>query len=165
MAVSYAKIGAFDSADKNIRLCGEYCAKTIYDTSRYELILPLYSAFVKNINAPLLEFDGAAFYDGMIAITDYEFSRYLECDYDFPYRNNQFMLHMKAKKLMKDRKYTDAINLLLKIEAEKNKSEYNIYLMFGVYADLDNCYKQICDFESAYRYSSKRLSLIEGLST
>lgn len=165
MAVSYAKNGAFDSASESIRLCGEYSSKTAYDTSRYELILPLYAAFVKNINAPLLEFDGNTFYECMLSVSDYEFFRYLECDFDFPYKNSQFKLHMQAKKLIKERRYTDAIGILLQIEAHKHKFEYNIYLMFGVYADLDNCYKQICDFENAYRYSSKRLSLIEGFST
>lgn len=165
LAVYYAKVGSFESATSCISLCEEFCQKTVYDTSKYKLILPVYASFVNNINAPLLEFDKSAYYESMCEFTDYEFFNYLTGVQDFPYRSTLFKMHIEAKRLIKDRRYTDAIELLLKIENDKQKYEYNVYLMFGVYADLDNCYKQICDFENAYRYASKRLSLLEGFNS
>jgi hypothetical protein len=42
---------------------------------------------------------------------------------------------------------------------------HNAYITFGVYSDLEICYKQLFDFENAYRYTSKRLSLIEGFQS
>ena len=69
---------------------------------------------------------------------------------------------MEAKALIKERHYSDALKLLLEIEETKSEFEYNSYLMYGVYGDLDLCYKQLFDFENAYRFAAKRLSLMEG---
>jgi hypothetical protein len=66
---------------------------------------------------------------------------------------------------MKERDYNAALKLLVKIENEKTPETYNAYVMFGVYSDIENCYKQLYDFENAYRYSTKRISLLEGFNT
>ena len=70
-----------------------------------------------------------------------------------------------AKNLIKERKYNEAVKILLEIEQKKGEFEYNAYLMFGVYTDLDNCYRHLFDFENAYRYASKRISLLEGFKS
>ena len=44
---------------------------------------------------------------------------------------------------------------------EKNK-DYNACVLFGVYSDMEIAFKQIGDFENAYRYASKKLSLISA---
>ena len=50
--------------------------------------------------------------------------------------------------------------------ADKTKGdEYNAYLIFGVYTDLEYCYKSVLDFEKAYFYSNKRLTLIEAFKS
>ena len=72
---------------------------------------------------------------------------------------------MSAKNLMRLRKYREATVLLKEIEERKNLATYNAYMIFGVYSDLENCYKQLADFEQAYKYAAKRLSLIEGFKT
>ena len=64
-----------------------------------------------------------------------------------------------------ERKYKEAIALLSSIENLRGSGSYNAYVIFGVYTDMENCYKQLADYENAYRYASKRISLIEGFKT
>ena len=66
---------------------------------------------------------------------------------------------------MKARKYTEAIALMRSVEDERTPQSYNVYLIFTLYTDLEACYKQLYDFENAYRYSTKRLSIIEGFKS
>ena len=51
--------------------------------------------------------------------------------------------------------------LNFKIEAAKSKKNYNAYLVLNLYTDIEYCYKQIADFENAYKYSTKRMTLME----
>ena len=162
LGVSSAKNGALQSALHYLELCLQYCDKTIYDTARFKAIIPLYTAISKNVNAPLLEFEDKKFYSFLTESTDFEFYKYLTLDLDYEYTYKPFSLHAKAKQLIRERKYSDAIQVLLEIENTKSNYEYNSYLMYGIYTDLDACYRFLFDFESAYRYASKRISLLEG---
>ena len=165
LGVNSLKYGALDSAGKYLDLCLKYCDKTIYDTRRFRAIVPLYAAIAKNINSPLLEFEDEKYYTYLTEATDFEFYKYLILDFDYPYTKYQFVTHIKAKQYIKERKYQDAVALLLDIESKRNEFEYNSYLMYGVYTDLDSCYRQLFDFENAYRYASKRISLLEGFKS
>lgn len=165
LGVSAAKRGSFTTAEKFLSLAKDYSCNTIYDTRTIECKIPLYESFVKNVNSPLLEFNIDEFSTSMLDITDYEFFRYLCNDNEYSYTNVLFRTHIEAKTKIKERKYNEAIRLLLEIAESKSSYEYNSYLMFGVYGDLDNCYKQICDFESAYKYSGKRISMLEGFNS
>ena len=51
------------------------------------------------------------------------------------------------------------------IENNKNLYTYNVYMMLAIYSDMDNCYKQLRDFENAHRYSTKKITLLENLNT
>lgn len=165
LGISNAKNGSLETSKKQLALCRDYSSKTLYDTSRFECAIPIYLAIAKNINSPLLEFDEKEFLTLMSGAFDYEFYKYLTLDFDFKFTNFQFKTHLEAKVLIKERRYQDALRLLLLIEETKSDYEYNSYVMYGVYGDLDTCYKQLYDFESAYRFASKRLSLMEGFNS
>ena len=165
VGVTSAKNGSFLTAEKYLSLAKEYCKQTVYDTSSIECRIPLYESFVKNVNSPLLEFDYEKFSSDMVQIVDYEFFKYICNDTDYPYTNKLFQQHILAKRRIKERKYYDAISILLEIAESKSLFEYNAYFMYVVYGDLDNCYKQICDFENAYKYSGKRISMLEGFNS
>lgn len=157
--------GALQSAKKHLNEAGIYCERTIYDTTRYEATIPLYVAIAQNISSPLLELDVHA-YDPVARIGfDYELYKYLTCDSDFEYNNKQYKMHLEAKNKIKERRYAEAIALLKAIEDNKRMYSYNVYMMLSVYADLDNCYKQMRDFENAHRYTTKRIALLENLNT
>ncbi len=165
IGVSAAKLGSFLTAEKHLLLAKEYSEQTLYDTKNIECKIPLYESFVTNVNSPLFDFDYEQFSSNMVKIMDYEFFRYICNDVDYPYKNELFKKHISAKKKIKERKYNDAIKILLEIMESKSSFEYNAYFMYAVYGDLDNCYKQLCDFENAYKYSGKRISMLEGFNS
>ena len=165
LGIGYAKNGSFKSALKHFELCEMYAKRTVYDTSRIECIIPLYSSFCKNVNSPLLEFEDEKFIPLFRDLIDFEFYRYLVLDFEYPYKSYVLGSHAKAKVLIKERKYTEAIKILSEVEQKKNEYEYNSFVMYGIYGDLELCYKKLFDFENAYRYSSKRLSLTEGFNS
>ena len=160
-----AKNGAFITAGKHLALAKKYASATMYDTALIESKLALYLAFVKNVNSPLLEFDNEEFFLEISKNTDVEFYKYLCNDWEYAYNNPLFKLHADAKMKMRERKYYDAIQLLAEILESKSLYEYNAYLMYCVYGDLDYCYKQIYDFENAYKYATKRISMLEGFNS
>ena len=165
IGVSMARRGSFVSAEKHLMTAAECAGKTVYDTKGIECKIPLYMSFIKNVNAPLLDFDIDAFTSGVNETMDFEFFKYVSNDAEYPYQNPLFKKHLAAKQKIRERKYYDAIALLLDIAESKSTFEYNAYMMYGVYSDLDNCYKQIFDFENAYKYSGKRISMMEGFNS
>ena len=164
LGITASKNGSLLTAKKQLNLCREYCARTMYDTSRFECIIPLYLAISENVTSPLLEFEEEKFLEKMAGAFDYEFYKYVTMDYEFKFTDFRFRTHLEAKRLIKERLYADALKLLVEIEQTKQNYERNSYLMFSVYGDLELCYRQLYDFESAYRFATKRLSLIEGFN-
>ena len=164
LGTQLTKNGSLESAEKYLSLCLDYCPKTMYDTKRFEAIAPLYLAIAKNVSSPLLEFDDKGYVEEFGKSMEYEFYKYLIQDFDFEYTHYQLKTHVKAKALIRERHYQEAVDLLLEIDDSKQSFEYNSYIIFSVYADLELCYKQLYQFENAYRYSAKRLSLMEGFN-
>ena len=138
--------------------------KTLYDTDEIRALSLLYSAVAENIQSPLLEFDQDIYEEIRHRHYDVEFYKYITLDYGYEFKNKLFGKHFDAKRLIKKYNYVDAITILLELEEYKNQ-EYNACVLFGVYCDLELCYKQLGDFESAYRYSTKRISLINAFNS
>jgi transcriptional regulator with XRE-family HTH domain len=157
--------GALLSAQKKLDTCERYCSKTIYDTTRIRSVLPIYKAVAKNIQSPLLELDYKALEKNEQFTADYEFYKYITLDMSFDYKNPFFKSHISAKAMMRERNYITALKLLKQLENEKTPASYNAYSFFSIYSDMETCYRQLGDFENAYRYSTKRLSMLEGFKT
>lgn len=165
LGVAASKNGAFLTAEKHLSIAEKYCLQTIYDTKLIELKLPLYLSFVKNVNSPLLDFDKNKFDIIMSDTVDLDFYHYLCNDWDYNFSNLLYGKHSMAKNKIKERKYYDAIDLLTEISETKSSYDYNAYFLYCVYGDLDYCYKQIYDFENAYKYATKRISMLEGFNS
>lgn len=172
LAVSYFELGkaallkgSLNTAIKNMQLAEEYCNKTVFDTMHIKAVAKMYSAIALNIQSPLLEFNDAEYLDGMHTMFDDELYRYLIQDYSYSFMDACIKLHVDGKLLIKERKYKEAVALLLEAVEYAFKNNYNAFVVFGIYADLELCYKQLYDFENAYRYASKRMSMLEGFKT
>ena len=154
--------GAHSSAKKAFQKAILYSKNTIYDTKLYEASIPMYLAICENVQAPLLEFDCDVYDKSAKENTDYDFFKYVSLDYSYDYKNQAYKQHLEAKKLLKERNYNNALSLMLDLVENKKYGEYNSYFMYSIYVDIESCYRQLFDFENAYRYSSKRISLMEG---
>ena len=165
MGATMVRFGALQSARMHLDESNKFCKSTIYDTTRYEATIPLYVAIAQNINAPLLELDVNG-YDNLARIGfDYELYKYMTGDSNFEYTNKHYEIHLDARSKIKERRYSEAITLLKTIEDNKSKYVYSVYMMLSVYADIDNCYKQMRDFENAHKYTTKRITLLQNLNT
>lgn len=156
----FALYGSLNRGQASFEQMMKYANETVYDTSAIRNVSYIYIALCKNIKSPLLEFDRQKFESTLVNVFDYELYKYIVKDYDYKFSNENFKNHILAKKKMSERDYRGALDLLLKVES--NKSSYNSHVFFVVYSDIESCYKQLLDFENAYRYANKRISLMEG---
>jgi transcriptional regulator with XRE-family HTH domain len=157
--------GDFKRAEKCFDICRSNLDACIYPTEAFRLLIPLYSSVLRNVQSPLLELDATRFTDSIFNSYDYEFFRYIHQDHEFSYKNETFRLHMQSKALIRARKYNEAIAILHRLEDMKGPEQYNSCVILGVYSDLEFCYKELVNFEQAYRYANKRISLLEGFRT
>ena len=157
--------GALQSAMKDFERAEESIRLTVLDTLHISTVLKMYKSIASNIQAPLLEFNDAEYAAGLHSTFDYDMYRYLVQDYDYEFKNESMRYHAAAKKLIRERKYSDAVPRLLKASEKMAAQGYNSFVLFSIYTDLEQCYKQLFDFENAYRYASKRMSMLEGFKT
>ncbi len=164
-ALAYGKEKLFSGSlylsEKYLKIALDVALKTCYNTFEIEATAPMYLSVASNIQAPLLEFDSSLYEKIKNKTFDYEFFKYVTMDIEYKFDNENYQKHLEAKLLLKKYKYMDAIALLKQLEESKNK-QYNAYMLFGVYSDLEIAYKQLGDFENAYRYASKKLSLLSA---
>jgi len=150
------------SGAKNFFLCAlSHCEKTVYCTDEIKITSKLYLAVCENIQSPLLEMDTDDYLAGLVGSYDYEFFKYITPDLSFEYRNPYFRRHVDAKILMKKYKFAEAIAMLTSLE-DDIKKDFNAAVLFNVYSDLEVSYRQMGDFEKAYRYSTKKISLLNA---
>lgn len=158
------KRGSLLSAIKYSSLAEQYAEKTVFDTAHIKALLPMYNAIAKNIQAPLLEFTPDLYTGSLITVFEYELYQYLIQNYSYAYKTPSLKSHVTAKEHIKARNYSEAIKALLDA-VEKNRDSYDAYVQFSLYSDLELCYKHLYDFENAYTYSSKRMSMLEGFKS
>jgi tetratricopeptide (TPR) repeat protein len=140
----------------------EYRKKTRIKAHHLEAQTAMYISIAKNIQSPLLEFDALKYITALSDSVDFEFFKYLTIDSSYAFETPTFSLHMEAKVLIKERNYLEATKRLLNaVELSKNES-YNAFVVFSLYSDLEYCYKQLYNYEKAYLYSSKRMTLLES---
>lgn len=157
--------GSLLSAGRYAELAEEYAKRTVYNTDSITAALPIYKAISTNIQAPLLEFSGSSYEKSLSNVFDYELYQYMMQNKDYCYESKALESHIKAKQQIKERDYAAAIKSLLKAVEYNVQESYSAFIQFGIYADLELCYKQLYDFENAYIYSSKRMSMIEGFKS
>ncbi len=157
--------GELLSARSHLNNAKKYSDQCIFDTEHINALIHMYLAITNNIQAPRLEFDEEIYLNTINLAHDYEFYKYLVQDTEFKFSNAVFKKHLTAKFLIKQRNYTEALRELIEAAEINNTSQYNAFAIFGIYSDIEFCYKELMDFENAYKYSTKRFSLIEGFKS
>ena len=64
--------------------------------------------------------------------------------------------------MMRENRYSAALPILLELEAQKSINNVSAFFLFRVYADLERAHRELGDYESAYKYSSKRLAQLSA---
>lgn len=163
LAKSQVRGGSFSLALGNFDRAAAFAARTVYPVEDIRAQILLYRPVAENFRFPLLSFDQKQYERTISDVAGYEFYKYMTMDGSYFFQNPLYEMHLRAKRLMRLKKYAEAIELLSKLEDRKNEENAEAYLLFGVYADLETCYKEIGDFERAYRYANKRISFIDAL--
>ena len=153
--------GSLASSKKWIMKALEYVENTAFDTTLIRAKISIISAIAQNIQSPKLNFEQEKYESLIRDVTNEEYYHYFIGDSTYDYQSLILKLHMDAKALMKARNYANAISLLCQAEEAKTQDNYDAYVYFGIYSDLENCYKELLDFEKAYRYATKKMSMME----
>ena len=154
--------GSFKSGKAYLEEALSHAKSTVYDTEKIENSALLYLAMANNITAPLLELNVPLFEKRAYSLSELELYKYISLDSTHPYSRDAYRKHLEAKEVLRSRDYYKAIELLSELEGLRLDDGYCSYFILALYADLEVCYKQIGDFENAYRYASKRMAILEA---
>lgn len=157
--------GSLVTAKKWLSKTAYYSEMTSMDTTLLDAKCSLLSSILENIQSPKLNFNQEEYESKISKVVDEEFYHYYLCDFEYNYQHPILRLHIEAKNFIKSRNYTQAILKLTEAEEKKNQENYDAFVFFGIYTDLENCYKELFDFEKAYRYATKKISLMEYFKT
>ena len=157
--------GSLHTALEYFDECQKYMSMTRLPTDSISSLTALYRAVALNIQAPMLEFEEERYKDGFKNVFDYEFYKYVTQDYSYSYTDPIYKNHVEARRMMSLRKYSSALELLQSNADLIITSGYNALILFRLYTDIELCCKELRDFELAYKYANKRLSMLEGFKT
>ena len=157
--------GSLATARKWLDKATYYATITSIDTTLLEAKYSLLYSILENIQSPKLNFNQQEYERKINEVVDEEFYHYYLGDLEYDYQDPIIRLHIEAKNYIKTRNYPQAIRTLTEAEEKKTQENYDAFVFFGIYTDLENCYKELFDFEKAYRYATKKISLMEYFKT
>ncbi len=141
----------------------EFCKKTPYRTEHLETEMTLLSAISSNIQAPRLVLDENEYVRLYNKISNAELFHYVINDTSYRYTDPVVISLINAKKAMNSKDFETASEILTGLDLNKGKLNIGFFFLFRIFSDLETCFKEMKDFESAYKYSSKRISLLSSL--
>ena len=157
--------GSLQTALKLFSDSQKYSSMTRLPTENIIYITELYRAVALNIQSPMLEFEEEKYTNGFKNKFDFEFYKYVAQDYSYPFTEPCYKNHVEAKRMMQERRYSEALELLRSSADVIIATGYNALMIFRLYSDIELCCKELRDFELAYKYANKRLSMLEGFKS
>ena len=151
------------SAERYATRAKEYLTKTAYPKEALSARVMVIEAILRNVQAPKYEVAACGYKQSVAELADEEFYRYVaEETADFTFRDPILAAHVEAKKMMAAGRYADALRAMEIIEDKRTDRHFSLFVLFRLYGDIEHCHKSLGDFASAYRYSSKRMSLLSA---
>lgn len=160
-----AAAGSVTTALQYLDHMDQSCNDTFYQTEHLRARAVLLRALSRDPVTPRYAIDDEAYSRLSSLATGAELYHYIKDDWDYPYRSDVYRSHMEAKRLMKQYRFPDAIAILQPLCEDKNKSAVSLLVLFRLYSDLETCYRERKDFESAYRYANKKNALYASFRT
>ncbi len=142
-----------------------YAQKTKYETGHLRGIAFLVSAIVNNPNAPRLEFNEKEYQTQVSQVMRQDLYHYMIDDLDYPYSNPVYQEHILAKKLMRQNLYDQAYQKMEIIHVSHSNEPISAYVLWRLFGDMEICARNRRDFESAYKISTKRMSLLTAFQS
>lgn len=142
-----------------------YAERTVYPTSDIEATATLYSAISDNVSSPRRNFKAEDYRRLADNATEHELYAYMTDAADYPYKNEYYAIHQRGRALLGEHRYREALALFLTLEERKGEPGISAYLLFRLYSDMETCYREERDFEQAYKYSSKRMTLLSAFQS
>ncbi len=152
--------GAFESALGYFSQALDYTAETAYPADWIRAGCRVLMPIAANVQSPLWDFNENSYQDALRRAGCFDEYAYLTEDRTHTFENHFYAEHLRARSLLKNSHFTDALAILEKIEEEKGNEAISAFLLFRTYLDMEVCYRELGDYEGAYRYSTKRLSLL-----
>lgn len=155
--------GNLKAATEYIQLARELSAKTVYNNPRFSALITLLENTVENIQMPRFALTGSN-YEALTndAVWEDLYHYLSEKTANYTFRDPLLAEHVEARASLTAGKYKDALPKLLAIEDKKSTPGFSVLVLFRLYGDIESCYKELGDYEKAYRYASKRLSLLSA---
>lgn len=155
--------GAMTTAERHVARAKEFLALTAYPKEVLSARLTLIEAVLRNVQAPKYEVSSSGYADAIGQATDEDFYRYVVEDTEgYVFHDPILAAHAEAKKLVAAGRYADALRAMELIEEKRTDKRFSLFVLFRLYGDIEHCHKSLGDFVSAYRYASKRMSLLSA---
>lgn len=153
--------GTLKPAEEYLLLAKEMAEKTVYADQRLHAVMALLDAVIGNIQMPRFSLSASEYSSLASDATWEELYRYLTDETaDYHFRDPLIGEHVAAKALLTAGKHKEALTALTAIEAKRSTPGFSVLVLFRLYGDIELCYKELFNYEEAYRYASKRLSLL-----
>ena len=162
-AMQLLHMGKLLSAERTAGEALSFCEATCFPTFHIEAGATLVRAITTNVQSPKYEVTASAFTalrDAAVFEDLYHYTSEQTEGYHF--RDAYYAAHIAARELIAKGQRADAIKALEALEAKKTEKGFSVLVLFRVYADLELCHKELFNYEAAYRYSAKRISLLSA---
>lgn len=136
--------------------------QTKIPTEHLKALILLYGAIAQNIASPQLVFNKNAYLESANNVVDSDLYHFISEDMEYTYMHPLYAKHMTAKRHMQTRNWKDALMIFKELEDLKGTPQINAFMLFRLYADMEICYRELQDYENAYRYSNKRMHQISA---
>ena len=155
--------GMMGSAERFCEKAAATAEKSAYPLETVKARITLLLAVLHNIQAPKYEAAGCGYKEAVSLHTDEDFFRYVAEETEgYTFHDPILAAHADAKKLIAAGRYADALRAMEAIEEQRTDRHFSLFVLFRLYGDIEQCHKSLGDFASAYRYSSKRMSLLSA---
>lgn len=156
--------GNLESADKLIKEALSLTEATVYPTAHLRASLALLSAITSNVQSPRYEIKEEDYLSARESASMQDLYAYLTED-TASCRDPILSEHLSARDMLRSRNYKGALSTLESMEERRTELNLSAFVLFRIYTDLENCHRELGDYQNAYRYANKRISMLAAFKS
>ena len=156
--------GNLESADKLVREALAFTERTVYPTEHLRASLALLAAITANVQSPRYEMNEETYASLRDTATMQPLFAYLTED-TASCCDPILAEHLKAREKLRSRDYKGALAALEALEERRTSDHLSAFVLFRIYTDLESCHREMGDYQNAYRYANKRISMLAAFKS